>query len=77
MKRKTVVARAAVDAVEKPGNCVTCGRNPERMNSAIAECFHIECRHRRVCWSDRVMPERWVPDAVADPMGAHFDNLEV
>jgi hypothetical protein len=26
--------------------CTTCGRDPKRMNSWIAECSHVECPHR-------------------------------
>lgn len=39
-----------------PGNCNVCSRNPERMNSAIAECSHIQCPFRRVAWSERPQP---------------------
>ena len=27
--------------------CDVCGRDPLRMNSAVAECSHGECPHRR------------------------------
>ena len=27
--------------------CTICHRNPERMNSRIAECSHVDCPHRR------------------------------
>lgn len=33
--------------------CTVCRRNPERMNSAVAECSHVDCPHRRRVWSDR------------------------
>lgn len=33
--------------------CSTCTRDPERMNSDVAECSHIDCPHRRKAWSER------------------------
>ena len=33
--------------------CSTCNRDPQRMNSAIAECSHPDCPHRRRAWSER------------------------
>lgn len=40
----------------KKQNCATCNRNPDRMNSDIAECSHPECPYRRTAWSERVTP---------------------
>lgn len=37
-------------------NCTVCQRNPERMNSDIAECSHADCPHRRRAWSERPQP---------------------
>ncbi len=33
--------------------CKVCQRDPERMNSDIAECSHVDCPHRRKAWSER------------------------
>jgi len=33
--------------------CDTCQRDPERMNSTVSECSHVECPHRRKAWSER------------------------
>ncbi len=33
--------------------CTTCGRDPQRMNSKVAECSHVDCTHRRHAWSER------------------------
>jgi len=53
--------------------CTTCARDPERMNSQIAECSHVECPHRRHAWSKR--PSRaelfkgpWPKNASRDPL---------
>lgn len=53
--------------------CETCGRDPERMNSAVAECSHVSCPHRRRAWSER--PTRaelfrgpWPKNESADPL---------
>lgn len=29
--------------------CAVCQRDPKRMNSAVAECSHVDCPHRRAC----------------------------
>lgn len=34
-------------------NCTVCHRDPKRMNSERAECSHVDCPHRRRCWSER------------------------
>lgn len=39
-----------------PPRCGVCARDPNRMNSDIAECSHVECPKRRRAWSDRVIP---------------------
>ena len=36
--------------------CIVCNRNPERMNSEIAECSHVDCPTRRKAWSERPVP---------------------
>lgn len=36
--------------------CTVCHRDPERMNSAVAECSHVDCPHRRKAWSEGVIP---------------------
>lgn len=36
--------------------CAICGRDPKRMNSAFAECSHVDCPHRRRAWSERPQP---------------------
>lgn len=33
--------------------CTVCHRDPKRVNSAVAECSHVDCPHRRRAWSDR------------------------
>jgi hypothetical protein len=38
--------------------CAVCQRPPERMNSTMAECSHVDCPHRRTAWSERPKPER-------------------
>lgn len=52
--------------------CRTCNRNPERVNSAVAECSHVDCPHRRRAWSERPQPVRTVhpkkPYTEADPV---------
>lgn len=35
--------------------CVVCQRNPERMNSRIAQCSHVECPHRKPVQFEFVM----------------------
>jgi hypothetical protein len=30
--------------------CTVCQRNPERCNSDVAECSHIDCPHRSKAW---------------------------
>ena len=53
--------------------CIVCNRDPERMNSATAECSHVDCPHRRHAWSER--PARaelyrgpWPKNKDADPV---------
>jgi hypothetical protein len=53
--------------------CKTCDRDPHRMNSAVAECSHIDCPHRRKAWSERPQPAElfkgpWRKNADADPV---------
>lgn len=33
--------------------CITCNRDPKRMNGDRGECSHVECPHRRNAWSER------------------------
>jgi len=53
--------------------CTTCARDPERMNSQIAECSHVECPHRRHAWSERPTPAQlfkgpWPKNDSRDPL---------
>ena len=35
--------------------CDTCGRDPRKVNNAVSECSHADCRHRSRSWAvDRV-----------------------
>lgn len=36
--------------------CTVCQRNPERCNSDVAECSHIDCPHRGKAWAQRYIP---------------------
>ena len=50
--------------------CITCQRSPERMNSDIAECSHVDCPHRRKAWSERPEPTYrgpWQKNTDEDP----------
>jgi len=46
-------------AAKPPERCSICGRDPEHMNSDIAECSHVDCQHRRRCWSERPEGHRY------------------
>lgn len=51
--------------------CGTCHRDSQRMNSAIAECSHVECPHRRHAWSERPSTSfkgPWPTNTDADPV---------
>lgn len=53
--------------------CATCARDPKRMNSAVAECSHIDCPHRRSAWSERPTREDlfkgpWPKNTESDPL---------
>lgn len=51
--------------------CAVCNRDPDRMNSDIAECSHIECPARRKAWSDRKRPTfkgPWPKNVDQDPI---------
>ena len=51
--------------------CAVCSRDPQRMNSDVAECSHVQCPHRRRCWSEQVQPEYrgpWPQNTEQDPM---------
>lgn len=48
--------------------CKTCDRQPKRMNSAVAECSHVDCPHRRTCWSERPAPAYRSPWRAVDPV---------
>jgi len=37
--------------------CGVCGRDPDRMNSPVAECSHVDCPSRRHAWSERPRPQ--------------------
>lgn len=47
--------------------CAICSRDPKRMNSAAAECSHVDCPHRRRAWSERPAP---APRAPRTPFSA-------
>ena len=53
--------------------CNVCNRNPERMNSDIAECSHVDCPNRRRAWSERPTPSDlyrgpWKKNNSRDPL---------
>lgn len=55
--------------------CLTCDRDPARMNSDVAECSHVACPHRRKAWSERPSPAQlfkgpWKKNVDADPVPA-------
>lgn len=59
--------------MSKPAACGTCARDPERMNSDVAECSHVECPHRRHAWSERptlaeLFTGPWPKRISADPL---------
>lgn len=52
--------------------CATCNRDPQRMNSDVAECSHVDCPHRGRAWSDRptkaqVFKGPWPKNVSEDP----------
>lgn len=56
-----------------------CNRDPERMNSAVAECSHVQCPHRRKAWSERPTPAElfkgpWPTNKSADPKPLNFED---
>lgn len=58
--------------------CVICTRKAARMNSAVAECSHIDCPHRRACWADGTGYAKWVPPKPDEWAGERlFDKTEV
>ena len=66
-----------------PDPCAVCNRDPERMNSKIAECSHVDCPHRRRAWSERPTPAElyrgpWPKNKDADPvpLGDDFSPKE-
>jgi hypothetical protein len=53
--------------------CAVCSRSPRRMNSERAECSHVDCPHRRHCWSERPRPADlfrgpWPKNVESDPV---------
>lgn len=38
--------------------CALCNRDPERMNSAAAQCSHVDCPHRKLYDETYYQPER-------------------
>lgn len=55
-----------------PTKCAVCERDPARMNSAVAECSHVDCPHRRRAWSERPKPAElfkgpWPKNKDSDP----------
>ena len=61
---------------ETPGSCVVCLRDPERVNGWFAECSHVECPHRRSCWSERPTPQALKQERQRDPLRGLFDDPE-
>lgn len=58
--------------------CAVCHRNPKRMNSAVAECSHVDCPHRGRAWSDRPTREGlfrgpWPANEDRDPLPVDED----
>lgn len=47
------IAGTVFTAPDLPKTCDVCQRNPQRMNSEVAECSHVDCPHRGKAWSDR------------------------
>ena len=43
-------------------SCQVCKRDPKRMNSAVAECSHVDCPSRERAWSNGTKP--YAPPAV-------------
>lgn len=59
--------------------CVVCNRDPERMNSAVAECSHVQCPHRRRAWSERptaaeLFKGPWPKNENRDPKPLNFED---
>lgn len=64
-----------------PATCSTCNRDPARMNSAVAECSHVDCPHRRRAWSDRptavqLFKGPWPKNTEADPVPINITTSE-
>lgn len=51
--------------------CSICARLPSAMNSAVAQCSHVDCQHRRGV-HDFSSPVRWTPPK---PPGPSLDDL--
>lgn len=49
---------------EPTPKCTTCGRNPDRMNSNVAECSHIECPSRKPVTADATWQQLYVPNRI-------------
>lgn len=61
--------------------CTICSRDYKRMNSAIAECSHIDCPYRRNAWSecpstDELFRGPWPKNEDKDPAPLDKINLE-
>lgn len=54
--------------------CTVCSRNPARMNSAVAECSHLACPHRRSAWNTPAEYKGpWPTNVDADPVPLGID----
>lgn len=58
--------------------CKTCNRDPERMNSDIAECSHVDCPHRGRQWSRDIprAPERPRRDFIDLRVVSAFEKVD-
>lgn len=60
---------------DRPVKCGACGRDPKRMNSAVAECSHVDCPYRARASGDWGHERGWCkPD---DTPFAELDGLRV
>ena len=56
--------------------CPVCWRDPATRNNAVAECSHVDCPHRRHCWSERPQPIPAPTRRERDPQRALIENQE-
>jgi hypothetical protein len=60
---------------DPPQRCAICARPPDKVNCSVGECSHIDCPHRRRCWSDGLKTTRSA-DLPDDSLAHLFDNPE-